>query len=355
MQIQFRRVCAAILAGALAAAAGAQAPDLTALDLVERATPDGPVALVDGAPVSREEFLMLYRTQVQAAAMQIGAAAVDDRVRTEAALAVLRELAQRELLHQEAQRRGHKVTEAELDEALKKRADAAAADGAPGLEGEDGARLREQLRRALLIRKARRDIAKPLESSVKEADIRAFFEREKEGLFRRVAGLHLRHILARAAPPGTPPTDREWEAAQKRIDTAEKRIRAGESFEAVARALSDAPDAARGGDLGLVPEAQLPAIYAEAARSMSPGDISEPLQSERAYHLLKLEAREDGTPVKFDEVKEDIAAALRAAKSDEAVDAFCAPALDDASRVRIFVRLKTELLERPAAQAATGS
>lgn len=331
----------------------AQAPPLERLDLVERATPDGPVALVDGEPISREEFLVLYRAQLQAAAMQIGESAVDDRVRTEAALAVLRELAQREVLHQEALRRGHKVSEQELNEALQRRADNLAGEEALPLEGEDGDLLKAQLRRALLIRKARRDIGKSVEGSVKEADIRAFFDREREGLFRRVAGLHLRHILTRAAPPGTPPTDREWEAARKRIETAERRIRAGESFEAVARALSDAPDAARGGDLGLVPEEQLPGVYAAAARSMSPGDISEPLQSERAYHLIKLEAREDGAPVKYEEVKEDIAAALRAAKGEEAVDAFCAPALDDPNRVRIFVRLRTDLLERPATAAGS--
>src|SRR5690606_31232519 len=113
------------------------------------------------------------------------------------------------------------------------------------------------------------------------------------------SGLRLRHILVRAAPPGQPPTDREWETAEKRIDTAEKRIRAGESFEAVARALSDAPDAVRGGDIGFKPPQDLPPVYGEAAATMNPGDISAPLKSERAYHLVKLEERADDNPIAF--------------------------------------------------------
>ncbi len=53
-----RIACLSILACLiLAAVAPAQVPDLATLDLIERATPAGPVALVDGQPISQEEFL----------------------------------------------------------------------------------------------------------------------------------------------------------------------------------------------------------------------------------------------------------------------------------------------------------
>ncbi len=42
----------------------AQAPDLARMDIVERSVPDGPVALVLGTPISREEFLSRYRIEL---------------------------------------------------------------------------------------------------------------------------------------------------------------------------------------------------------------------------------------------------------------------------------------------------
>jgi parvulin-like peptidyl-prolyl isomerase len=357
-----RIACLSILACLiLAAVAPAQVPDLATLDLIERATPAGPVALVDGQPISQEEFLFLYRTQIRAAAKQMGEGAVSDRVRTHAAIGVIRELSQREILHQEALRRGYTIPAKELDAALEQRKKAMQADlqkaGEVPMSSEDLARfegeaLRARLERGLLIKKVREELAKALAGSIQEKDARAFFEKEKDGLFRKPSGLRLSHILVRAAPPGQPPTDREWEAAEKRIDTAEKRIRAGESFEAVARSLSDAPDAVRGGDVGFKREADLPVVYADAARTMNPGDISAPLKSERAYHLIKLEERADEEPVSFESVKDQIMMALRETKTVEAVEDFCGPILDDGKRVRLFIRLQADLVgEGPTASA----
>lgn len=345
----------------LAGLATAQVPDLANLDVIERATPAGPVALVDGQAIPQEEFLFLYRMQIRAAERQLGAGAVNDRMRTRAAIGVIRELAEREILYQEAVRRGFKIPGKTLDAALEQRRKAMKADlqkaGEVPMSDEDLARfegeeLRQRLERGLLIKQMREELAKPLADGIKEKDARDFFAKEKDGLFRKPSGMRLSHILVRAAPPGQPPTDREWEAAEKRIDTAEKRIRAGESFEAVARALSDAPDAVRGGDIGFKQEKDLPPVYADAARSMNPGDISAPLKSERAYHLIKLEERANETPVTFESVKEQIMAALREAKAVEAVDAFCGPILDDGKRVHLYIRLRADLVgENQAADA----
>ena len=48
----------------VASMAMAQAPDIENMDLVERATPDGPVARVRVTSISRGAFLYLYRTQL---------------------------------------------------------------------------------------------------------------------------------------------------------------------------------------------------------------------------------------------------------------------------------------------------
>ena len=71
-------------------------------------------------------------------------------------------------------------------------------------------------------------------------------------------------------------------AAENIID----RYRKGESFEDLARKYSEAPSKGRGGDLGFVREGKLPEQLARIAFTMSPEQISSPIQTEAGYYIL---------------------------------------------------------------------
>jgi peptidyl-prolyl cis-trans isomerase SurA len=81
-----------------------------------------------------------------------------------------------------------------------------------------------------------------------------------------------------------------------RAETALARIKAGESFEAVAREMSDDVNRATGGVIGMRPADRLPDLFIAAVRTLKPGDVApELLRSGAGFHVLKLiEKREAG-------------------------------------------------------------
>jgi peptidyl-prolyl cis-trans isomerase C len=87
--------------------------------------------------------------------------------------------------------------------------------------------------------------------------------------------------------------------------------RAGaEAFTALARRHAiDEGSRASGGDLGLIDRDTTPlspVLIAGAYALKQPGDISEVLETERGYHILRLTARQPSAPRPFGEVKEQI-------------------------------------------------
>jgi foldase protein PrsA len=79
-----------------------------------------------------------------------------------------------------------------------------------------------------------------------------------------------------------------------------ERLAGGENFAALAQQESDdASTAANGGDLGWFPKdaPMMPPALVQAAFSLQVGQISDPVQSEAGYHVIKVEAREPNRPL----------------------------------------------------------
>ena len=72
--------------------------------------------------------------------------------------------------------------------------------------------------------------------------------------------------------------------------TAEKlynRIKAGESFDSLARAYSTCPSKSKGGDLGWFGEGQMVREFENAVRRMGTGSVSRPVRTQFGYHIIK--------------------------------------------------------------------
>lgn len=65
----------------------------------------------------------------------------------------------------------------------------------------------------------------------------------------------------------------------------------GKDFEELARKYSDGPSAPRGGLLPMMPINDLVANYSAAASAMEPGEISEVVETEFGYHIIRLNRR----------------------------------------------------------------
>lgn len=95
----------------------------------------------------------------------------------------------------------------------------------------------------------------------------------------------LSHIVIRVPEQATPDQlMRIGSRAQNALD----QLRKGEDFAKVAASFSDAPDALTGGVMGMRPLDRLPALYADAAKKLKPGQLSEILRSPAGFHIVKL-------------------------------------------------------------------
>lgn len=87
-------------------------------------------------------------------------------------------------------------------------------------------------------------------------------------------------------------------ATQQAADEARTRIEAGEDFGDVAREVStDSGTAPNGGDLGWFTHQEMVPAFADAAFSLSVGDVSQPVASEFGWHLIKVFERADDHPL----------------------------------------------------------
>jgi foldase protein PrsA len=93
-------------------------------------------------------------------------------------------------------------------------------------------------------------------------------------------------------------------------DAALARIKGGEDFGAVAKAVSiDTGSGAKGGDLGCNPNGVFVPEFDKVAATQPIGQISDPVQTQYGFHLILVRERKAAT---FDSAKEQVKAALNA-------------------------------------------
>lgn len=72
------------------------------------------------------------------------------------------------------------------------------------------------------------------------------------------------------------------------IKNLQSQLAGGATFEALAKAHSQCPSGEEGGDLGWFGRGMMVKPFEEAAFKMKVGDVSEPVQTQFGYHLIKL-------------------------------------------------------------------
>jgi len=95
------------------------------------------------------------------------------------------------------------------------------------------------------------------------------------------------------------PTQEEAQAAKDRID-------AGADFAEVAREMSTDASGPGGGSLGWFGTGMMVAPFEEAVKALAPGEVSDPVETQFGWHLIKLnETRDQAIPM-LDEVRAQI-------------------------------------------------
>lgn len=107
--------------------------------------------------------------------------------------------------------------------------------------------------------------------------------------------------------------DCERESQRRKIEQLRTRLQAGEDFATLAKAESDdTGSATRGGDLGgWVKRESFVAPFASAMAALEIGQVSDVVETQFGYHIIKLLDRQPARPQSFEEVQPNLEQRLR--------------------------------------------
>lgn len=263
----------------LAASITAQAEDL----LLDRI-----VAIVDESVITDRELagrVDLVKIEIRSDERNLPP---DDVLRRQ----VLEQLISDSLLTQEAQRRGIKVTDSQLNQAMQRlaRQNRLSLSDFRRMLIDDGinyAGYRETVRREMAISTLARQYGLR-NANVSDTEVDEFIARnvDRDSSFE----YKLSHILI-AVPEAADP-DRVKEARQFARDLM-ARLDDGESFESLANTYSAGDNALRGGDLGWRKKAEIPTLFTQPVLAMKVGEYAGPIRSPSGFHVVHLEQLRD--------------------------------------------------------------
>jgi peptidyl-prolyl cis-trans isomerase C len=150
--------------------------------------------------------------------------------------------------------------------------------------------------------------------NVTDAEVKKFYD-DNQDKFKMPESYHASHILIGVDPNAKP---EEKAKAKEKAEVIRKRLIAGEDFAALAKTEStDSATKDTGGDLGSFGKGAMVIPFEKATAALKPGELSEVVETQFGYHVIKLIEKKDGGTVKFDEVKEKIANYLKQVKTQK--------------------------------------
>ncbi|HEX9078808.1 MAG TPA: peptidylprolyl isomerase [Desulfuromonadaceae bacterium] len=237
----------------------------------------------------------------------------------------LSQLISAELLYQAGQKLGVKDLDKKVDErvAQDKARFAKAEDFAKAIArlGMDEKELRAFIRRDMVIGNfVDQTIAAKI--TVPEEESRKFYD-ENKAKFTRGETVRASHILCGVDAKATA---EEKKKAREKAEKLRKELAAGADFATLAKENSTCPSSKQGGDLGYFGKGQMVPAFEKAAFALKPGEMSDVVETQFGYHIIKLTDKKGPETVAFKDVRPRIEEYLRHQKVQAAVNAYLADA-----------------------------
>jgi peptidyl-prolyl cis-trans isomerase C len=273
-------------------APGPVAPPAPEVKPVPALLPDT-VARVNGDAITKAEF----EGAVHEVEGQEGRAVPPDQ-RDRVLRGVLDNMVAFRLLSQEAQQRHVVVSDADIEAqlgAMKKQFPTEQAfQEALKAQHMTVEKLHDTARSNLVVRKLIQDeVMSKIE--IKPSDISAFYEKNP-AKFQQPEAVHAAHILVIVPPTADAATKASLKARAMEALAAAK---SGKDFGALARQYSQDGSAQHGGDLGFFPKGQMVPAFEQVAFSLKPGQISDLVETQFGYHIIKVIEKRPGGTVPF--------------------------------------------------------
>lgn len=290
----------------------------------------GPVAIVNGEPLSAEKFNA--RIKELASAGQVPVGYINNLKQR-----MVEGMVDKMLLDQAVSKSGVKVTETDIDNKIKQsRADFAVMkkfggdrvgtfEGMLKKMGIKPETMRDSMKQALVIEALLKTTGY---APMTDDEIKVFYD-DNQGKFRQPETVRARHILIKV--PRQNPSEKDWTTAEAKIKSIRKDIVDNKKdFAEVAKVESEGPSKTKGGDLGFFAKQQMVPPFAEAAFSMKDGGLSAPVKTSFGWHIIKRESSKPSSVLPFDEIKGLLRSQLSQQKFQGAIKSYLATLREEA-------------------------
>lgn len=292
------------------------------------------VASVNGTPIYMADLdteMSRYEKQ-----MSMTGQAPDAAKLAEMRKKVLDSLISRELLKQQSQKLGIKVSDAEVAaqvDALKKRfpSDAEFTSTLKKMNLTED-KLKQQFSQDMAIKKMiDEQVANKV--TITPEDTKAFYDGNPD-LFKAPEMVRASHILIKVDPKASP---EDKAKAKEKIVAIQERIKKGEDFAAVAKEVSECPSSANGGDLDFFQRGQMVGPFEDAAFKLKPGEYSDVVETQFGFHLIKVTDKKEAGVTPYDDIKAKIEQHLKQDKVNKELTAYV-DQLKSQAKVEIFLK-----------------
>ena len=138
--------------------------------------------------------------------------------------------------------------------------------------------------------------------------------------FKQGESVRASHILI-SVPKGADAAAKAQ--ARAKAETVLKDAKGGKDFAALAKEHSADPgSAANGGDLGFFQQGQMVGPFNDAAFTLSPGTISDLVETEFGFHIIKVIEKKEGRTIPLEEVKPQVEQYLERLNRQQQTDTF---------------------------------
>jgi peptidyl-prolyl cis-trans isomerase C len=243
---------------------------------------------------------------------------------------VLENLIDREILYQESQKSGIKVDKKKIDEelsAVKKRfpteSEYKKALSTMKLSEDD---IKKQITKKLAINQLI-DLKIAKKIVVTDKETKTFYDTNPD-LFKQPEQVRASHILIKVKPGAD---QQEKAQAMQKIKKVQKELKDGQDFAALAKKYSeDKGSSANGGDLGYFTRGQMIKPFEVAAFGMKPNEVSDIVETQFGYHLIKVYDKKPAKILAYGEVKDLLAEHMQQEKTQQEAVKYIAELKKDA-------------------------
>jgi peptidyl-prolyl cis-trans isomerase C len=154
---------------------------------------------------------------------------------------------------------------------------------------------------------------------ITEEEIKKHYQ-ENEKTYIYPAQAKARHILIKVAPNAP---EEEKKKAKEKAEGLLKKVKDGEDFAKLAGEFSeDQATQKKGGDLGYFSKGRMVKPFEDAAFALKPGQVSEIVESQFGFHIIKLEDLKEARVRSFEEVKEMVKSQIQLKRNKEKQEEF---------------------------------